>query len=607
MGPVTRSGLKRKADQLPEKPGIYFFKDGRGQVVYIGKARSLRDRVRSYFQPTDDPKVHNILAETGDIEFILTGSEREAAFLENNFVRQHQPKFNLRLKDDKHFPFIKVTVKDPYPGVFLARRVEPGGSRYFGPFSPAHQARQTIRLINKFFGLRACEEAVFRNRKRPCLEYDLKYCSAPCVGLVSPEEYRDNVNNALLLLEGKTKELASVLNEKMKQAAERQDFEQAAHWRDTLVTVERLRERPPRFISVGQEDKDIWGWSRSGDKAGFLVFLMRRGRVSETREFTLDLVEEQAPGAVMALGLREYYGKASEIPDQVLVPDLPDDAPRLTGELFASAPKKVRLFVPARGKNLDLVELTRRNAEVLMQRRQGEEAALEDVKGLLGMDVLPRRIEGFDISNIGGVETVASSVVFEDGLPKKSEYKKYIIRGVEGPNDVAGIREVVGRRFAEIPGRERLVPDLVLADGGKPQFHAAREALNAAGLEGLPLVSLAKREEIVFTSGTGEGLRLDRTSPALKLFQRIRDEAHRFAITFHRTRRSKRSFESFLDGIPGIGPKKKMTLLLKFRSLEDIRESPVEDVQALVGKAGARALFEHIGREGEDHGHRDRD
>jgi excinuclease ABC subunit C len=606
MGPLTRAALKRKAGLLPDKPGIYFFKDGRGRVVYIGKARSLRDRVRSYFQPTDDPKVHNILAETADIEFILTGSEREAAFLENNFVRQHQPKFNLRLKDDKNFPFIKVTVRDPYPGVYLARRVDPDGARYFGPFSPALQARQTIRLLNKFFGLRACEEAVFRNRKRPCLEYDLRYCAAPCAGLVSPEEYRDNVANALLLLEGKTRELAEVLAGKMRRAAERREFEQAAHWRDALATIERLRDRP-RLISVGQEDKDIWGFSRAGAKAGFLVFLMRKGRVSETREFLLDVQGADEPAGIMGRALEEFYRTARDVPGQVLVPVLPDDPERLAGTLTQAAGRKVRLVLPAKGRNRDLLDLTGRNAEVMMQRRQGEEAALEQIRDILGLDVLPRRIEGFDISNIGGTETVASSVVFEDGLPKKSEYKKYIIRSVEGPNDVAGIREVVGRRFAETPGRERLVPDLVLADGGKGQFQAARQALDAAGLGGLPLVSLAKREEIVFTAGTGEGLRLDRTSPALKLFQRIRDEAHRFAITFHRSRRTKRSFASFLDGIPGIGPKRKMALLLKFKSLEDIRDSPAEDVEALIGKAAAGALFGHIGREGEDHGHRDRD
>ncbi len=602
MGPVKTAALKRKAGLFPEKPGIYFFKDGRGLVVYIGKARSLRDRVRSYFQPSDDPKVRNILAETADIEYILTGSEREAAFLENNFVRQHQPKFNLRLKDDKNFPFIKITVQEEYPGVYLSRRVEPDGARYFGPFSPAHQARQTIRLTSKFFGLRACEETVFRSRKRPCLEYELKCCAAPCVGLVSPSAYREDVANALLLLEGKTKELAEAMRAKMDQAAGRQEFEQAAHWRDTLVTIERLRDRP-RLISVGREDKDIWGRSRAGDKDGFLIFLMRKGRVSETRELILDVGTGADPARAMAEALERFYQGPADIPDQILVPVRPRDDEVIAARLSAARSKKARLFVPAKGKNKDLLDLTMRNAEIMMGRRQGETAALEEVRKILSLDSLPRRIEGFDVSNIGGTETVASSVAFEDGLPKKSEYKKYIIRTVEGPNDVACIREVVARRFAEAPGRERILSDLVLIDGGKGQFQAAREALNAAGLESLPLISLAKREEIVFTRGTGDGLRLDPTSSALRLFQRIRDEAHRFAISFHRARRSKRSFESFLDGIPGIGPKRKMSLLLKFKSLEEIRDSPVAELESLVGKAAARTLLQKIGGEESNHGH----
>lgn len=606
MGPVTVAALKRKADLFPDKPGIYFFKDGRGQVVYIGKARSLRDRVRSYFQATDDPKVHNILAETADLEYILTGSEREAAFLENNFVRQHQPRFNLRLKDDKNFPFIKITVRDEYPGVFLARRVEPDGARYFGPFSPALQARQTIRLINKFFGLRACEETVFRVRKRPCLEYDLKYCAAPCVGLVSPAEYRANVGHALLLLEGKTGELAEALTAKMNEAAGRQEFEQAAHWRDTLATIERLRERP-RLISVGQEDKDIWGFSRSGDKAGFLVFIMRKGRVSETRELVVEAEGETAPGALLTRAMARFYGPEADVPEQVLVPVMPRDADRIVEALSGARGRRTRVLVPAKGKNKELVDLTLRNAEIMMDRRQGETSVLEDVRALLGLESLPRRIEGYDISNIGGTETVASAVVFEDGLPKKSEYKKYIVRTVEGPNDVASFREVLARRFAEAPGRERVLPDLILVDGGKPQFHAAREALDGSGLEGLPLVSLAKREEIVFTRATGDGLRLDRTAPALKLFQRIRDEAHRFAVTFHRMRRSKRSFESYLDGIPGLGPKRKMALRLRFKSPADILKAPRRDVEALVGRAAAESLLKEIGGEGakDDHGNRD--
>jgi excinuclease ABC subunit C len=606
MGPVKRKALKDKAGLLPDKPGIYFFKDARGEVVYIGKARSLRDRVTSYFQPTDDPKVHNILAETRDVEFILTGSEREAAFLENNFIRQNQPKFNLRLKDDKNFPFLKVTVQEEYPGIYLCRRVESDGARYFGPFSPALQARQTIRLINKFFGLRACEEAVFRNRKRPCLEYDLKYCAAPCVGLAGPAEYRESVTNALFLLEGKTDQLARALKDKMEQAARSQEFEQAAHWRDTLLTIERLKDQP-RLISVGREDKDIWGYSRAGRRAGFLVFLMRRGRVSESKEVVLEAGPGSSPEGLLAAALEGHYLRPADFPDEIVLPFSPHDADGLLRRLAALRGRKVRLIVPSRGKNKDLLDLTRRNAENMMSPEGREDEASEEVGLVLGLDSPPRRIEGFDVSNIGGTETVASSVVFQGGRPLKSGYKKYIIRTVEGPNDTASLKEAVGRRFADSPERGKNLPDLVLVDGGKGQFQAAREALDRAGLRNLPLVSLAKREEIVFTRPTGNGLRLERTSPALKLFQHIRDEAHRFAVSFHRRRRSKRSFESWLDGIPGLGPKKKAALRLRFPGLDDIRRAPRTEVEALVGRKAAAALWTNIGGQEADDGRRNRD
>jgi excinuclease ABC subunit C len=606
MGRLKPSGLKRKASELPEKPGIYFFRNASGEVVYIGKAASLRDRVRSYFQPTDDPKVRNILAETTDIDTILTGSEREAAFLENNFVRQHQPRFNLKLKDDKNFPFIKVSVREEYPIISLCRRVEPDGARYFGPFSPAHQARRTIRLINKFFGLRSCEPAVFRNRKRPCLEHDLKYCSGPCLRLVTPAEYRQDVDNALLFLEGKTAELTKALKARMETAAGRREFEQAAHWRDTIETVERLKEKP-RLISVGQEDKDIWGFGRSGDQAGFLVFLMRKGRVIESRDIILKSQPGTAPARILAEAAERFYQRGADIPEQVLFPFSPTDGDALFQRLSARRGKKAVLIVPVKGKNKDLLDLASRNAEAMMGEKRGETAALEDVRRVLALDGPPRRIEGFDISNIGGVETVGSRVVFEDGLPKKSNYKKYIIRTVEGPNDVASLKEVLERRFAEKPGEERALPDLVLVDGGKGQLQAAREALRAVGLASLPLISLAKKEEIVFTQASGQGLRLERTSPALKLFQRIRDEAHRFAVFFHRLRRTKRSFESVLDGIPGVGPKKKSLLLVKYRTLDEMRGVPPSELEALIGKASTGALLAKIGGEESDHGDRDRD
>jgi len=549
MGPVTPEGLKRKAGLLPEKPGIYFFKDSRGGVVYIGKALSLRDRVKSYFQPTDDSKVLNILAVTADIDYILTGSEREAAFLENNFVRRHQPRFNLKLKDDKNFPFIKVTVQDPHPGVYVCRRVEPDGARYFGPFSPALQARQTIRLINQFFGVRSCEEAVFRGRRRPCLEHDLGFCAAPCTGRVGPDEYRQNTAQALLLLEGRTKELRAALKERMELAARREEFEQAARWRDTLLTVEKLKDRP-RLISVGRENQDIWGEARSNDSAAYLILLMRTGRVSEAKALRLASGPAAEPARPLARAIGRFYRSGDDVPETILLPSpLPvPEKERLEARLSALRGKKVRILVPARGKNKDLLDLASRNALTLAGGGKEREDALDEARRVLDLAVRPARIEGFDVSNTGGTETVASSVVFENGLPKKSEYRKYIIRTVAGPNDVASLAEAVERRLAKRPGPERPRPDLILVDGGQGQFRAAREAMRRAGLEHVPLVSLAKKEEIIFTRATGPGLRLDRTSPALKLFQRVRDEAHRFAVSFHRRRRSKRSLESASKG-----------------------------------------------------------
>jgi len=598
--------LKAKADELPDKPGIYFFKNSRGEVVYIGKAVSLRRRVKSYFQPTDDPKVGNILAETSDIDFILTGSEREAAFLENNFVRRHQPRFNLKLKDDKNFPFIKITAADEHPGIYFCRRVEPDGARYFGPFSPAHEARRTLKLITKFFQVRSCEDTVFRGRRRPCLEYDLGYCAAPCVGRVRPEDYRQNVDHALWLLEGKTRELSSALRERMTAASGAEEFEHAAHWRDTLLTIDRLKDRP-RLISVGREDLDIWGETREGDELAFLIFLMRTGRVNEAKEFRPVGRSEADPSRALAEALERFYPAGADIPPQIVLPFLPLENKRLEARLSALRGNRVRLAVPARGKNKDLLDIASRNAEIMALRSRGPEDGPEELRRILGLPEAPRRIEGFDVSNTGGTETVASSVVFENGLPKKSEYKRYIIRTVSGPNDVASLKEAVERRLAEHPGQERTLPDLILVDGGRGQYQAAREALGRTGLDGLPLIALAKKEEIVFSRPSGPGLRLDRTSEALKLLQRVRDEAHRFAVSFHRLRRSKRSFGSFLDGVPGLGPIKKSLLRTKYKSLADIRRLPAAELEALLGKRAAGALREKIGGEELDHDHRDRD
>ena len=595
-----KDAVKAKFDLLPDKAGIYFFKNETGEIIYIGKARSLKDRVRSYFLPTSDFKVTNIIADTADIDFILTGSEREAAFLENNFVQRYQPKFNLRLKDDKSFPYLKLTLPETFPAVSLTRKVEPDGAKYFGPFSPASQARRTIHLLNKYFGIRACDEAVPGKRRRPCLEYDLKLCSAPCVGYIGPEEYRENVENSLLFLDGKTDELLKILKLRMEEAAERQDFEQAAHWRDLIRAIEQIRERP-KVISVSLEDADIFGLAREKDSVSIHVFFMRKGKIREAEQLSIQESEAVPLEEVLARILKDFYGKRPEVPAKILLPLLPSSFEKIAERLLDRNRKKVRVSVPQRGKDKKLVDLANRNAEILLRKKPEGVPSLEELAAVLGLETLPLRIEGFDISNTGGDESVGSLVVFEQGRPRNDEYRKYKIKTVTGSNDVASLQEVIERRYSRILAENGRVPDLILVDGGKGQLQAAESTLRALGLGSLPLASLAKREEIIYSRSRKDGIRLDHTSPALKLLQYIRDEAHRFAVSFHRKRREKKSFASELCGIPGLGEMRRKILLSRYQSLEDIERAPLEELAALVGSKVAKILKEKKN----DHRHRD--
>jgi excinuclease ABC subunit C len=595
----ARVDLKEKAAALPDRPGIYFFKNAAGRVVYIGKARSLRDRVRSYFLPNPDDKVRNILGETADIDYILTGSEKEAAFLENNYIQQYQPRFNLRLKDDKSFPYLKVTTGEKYPGIYFSRKVGEGRSRFFGPFSPARRARTSIHLVNKYFRVRGCENAIFRNRKRPCLEYDLKLCSGPCVGLVSEEEYRKDVESACLFLEGRTRELAAALKHRMGSAAAGERFEEAARWRDILRTIEDIQERP-RAISVALEDQDVVGFARRGVRAAFYVFFMRRGKIRDSESATLSTGEAEAEEHLLASFLSEFY-RHHEIPGRLLLPfpaEQTADLETLLGGLRKAAGAadggRIRLLVPRAGQNRKLIDLANRNAGALLEKAERELLPLEELRRVLGLASAPRTIEGFDISNTGGEESVGSMVVFTDGRPDKDGYRKFKIRTVAGANDVASLEEIIRRRYGRLLEDKAPLPGLIMVDGGKGQLAAAKKAMASLGLAAVPLVSIAKREEILYTPAHREGLRLERTSPALKLIQAVRDEAHRFAITFHRGRREKRSFASELDGIPGLGPKKRLALLATYRSLEEISKATASELAAVIGKKTAEALLKAL-------------
>jgi excinuclease ABC subunit C len=582
--------LKEKLESLPRKPGIYLFKDGYGKFIYIGMARLLRNRVKTYFQSTSDAKIKKILSETKDIEFILTDSAKEAAFLENNLIRRYQPRFNLRLKDDKSFPYLKLTLQEKYPAIYFVRKVEKDGAKYFGPFSPASQARKTIHLISKYFGIRTCQEAVPGKRKRPCLEYDLQLCSAPCVAYIPELDYRENMKKTLLFLEGKTAELLKILKKKMRKDAESREFEQAAHWRDLIHTIEQIKEKP-KLISVGLENKDIFGFSRKGEHVALYVFFMRKGKVIESEETFFQEKKKISNEDVLSTYLKKFYKERRNVPDKILLPFKPADLYELTKTLSSLKGKKTEIIMPLKGKNKKLVDLAYSNSEILVLERSEWLSPLQEISRILGLNSIPQRIEGFDISNTGGDESVGSLVVFENGVPCKDDYRKYKIRTVEGPDDVASIRETVRRRYTRVLREKKVLPDLVLVDGGKGQLNAARDILEDLGLSHLPVASLAKKEEIIFTPSQKNGIRLDRVSPALKLFQNIRDEAHRFAISFHRQRRRKRSFESHLDGIPGVGIKRKAVLLAKYKGIEDIINAPSEELAEIIGSKAANALY----------------
>lgn len=587
------SDLKSESKNLPKKPGIYFFKNKGGEVIYIGKARSLKDRVKSYFLSTSDVKIKKILFETEEIDFILTDSAKEAAFLENNFIRQHQPKFNLRLKDDKSFPYLKLTLQEKFPAIYLTRRVEEDGAKYFGPFSPAHQARNTIHLSAKYFGVRTCRESVPGKRKRPCLDYDLKLCSAPCVDYISESDYRESIKNAFLFLEGKTEKLLKILKKKMQEAAAHQEFEQAAHWRDIIGTIEEIKAKP-KLISVGLENKDIFGYSRENKNIALYVFFMRKGKVIESEDIFFQEKEDIADKEILSNYLKKIYAHRKSMPDKILLPFAPEEKDGILKRISNLGGEKIEIIVPRKGKNKKLVDFASSNAEILLRKKHEGLAPLMEIKKIFNLKSIPARIEGFDISNIGGEESVGSLVVFENGRPQKNDYRKYKIKTVTGPNDVASLQEVIRRRYKRILEEKKDFPDLILVDGGKGQLNAARGALEELGMGNLPIVSLAKKEEIIFTPDRKKGISLERTSPALKLFQNIRDEAHRFAISFHRLRREKRSFESRLDNIPGLGKKRKAALLDKYKDLKEIKKAAPEDLAKIIGTKATQILHDEL-------------
>jgi excinuclease ABC subunit C len=590
--------LQSKLDALPDRPGVYRYYDARGELLYVGKAKSLRSRVRSYFQPSaaHPPRTQRLVESVADLEIIVVDTETEALILESNLIKKERPRFNVVLRDDKNFPYLKLSLEDPYPRVSLVRRARLDKNLYFGPFIPASLARRSMKMVPRYFQVATCKE-VFDGKRRPCLYFHLDQCLAPCAGKTTPEEYGKAVQHARLFLEGRHKDLEASLAARMKEASDALEFEKAARFRDTLRTVEKLAVRQ-HLASVGLEEQDYFAHHAEGTQAALQLFQMRQGKVQARREFTFDEIDFE-PASFYASVLAQYYAD-QEPPPEIYLPDVPADVELLERFLSGRRGGRVTLKVPERGVKKRFVELVRKNALLAFESRfraahaHGVEA-LEALAEVLGLDEPPFRIECFDISNIQGTDSVASMVVWEGGKPRKSDYRTFTIRGVSGPDDFASMAEAVTRRYRRLLEEDRRLPDLVLIDGGPGQLGAAVRALAAEGLPMLPIVSLAKREEEIFVQGGGEPLRLARSHAALQLLQRVRDEAHRFAVTAHRGKRSRRTIRTALTDVPGIGPATAKKLLRVFGSLDGVRGAADEALVEAAGSRAAAAIRAHFG------------
>ena len=608
--------LKEQIGRLPEQPGVYLYFNGDGDTIYVGKARVLRDRVRNYLGAHGvDAKTDALLDEVVRLEVIVTDSVVEALALENNLIKQRSPKYNIMLRDDKNYPFLQLTTNETFPRVLVARGVQRDGSFYAGPFMPAHFARRTMSLTHRLFGMRSCNEVITGKRGRPCLEYDIKRCIAPCVDTIcSEQDYALAVADARLFLEGKNDELVKTLRLRMAGAAEGERFEEAAQLRDALRTVQTLHDRQQKMATNELGHRDVFGLKLGPAGVAIQVFQVRSGRVVERVELgTADAIVGSSEADVLAAAIQQFY-ELRGAPAEIYVPAEPADRDALEIWLAERVGRKVRIIVPQRGEKRGFVDLANRNAALAYQTRfnQAQTAqydALETLQHVLALPGLPRRIECFDISTIQGSETVASMVVCEDGRMRRSDYRKFRIRGLElaarrsaspAPgtrpaasvhDDFAAMHEVVLRRYRKLLELGGLFPDLVLIDGGKGQLSAAYAALEELGLANLIAIGIAKKEELIYTREHQDPIALPAHDPALLLIQRIRDEAHRFAVTFHRKARTMRDLRSDLDDVPGVGARRRNLLLRRFGSLAGVRRATREELAAAVGAKTADAVL----------------
>jgi excinuclease ABC subunit C len=584
--------LKRKLADLPLRPGCYLYRDEGGNLLYVGKAKVLRNRVKSYFQQKRlDAKTRRLVARIWDVELIVCETELEALILENNLIKEHLPPFNILLRDDKSYPYVKLTWKESFPKAYVTRKVRKDGSLYFGPFFPASTAYRTVELVYRFFQIRDCDIDIDGKRGRACMKYQLHRCTAPCIAAVGQEAYREQAKEARLFLEGKRDELKARLEAAMWKAAEAAAFEQAAQHRDALQQVDAWFTRQ-KAASSDLDDTDVYGSAVLDGQACVHRLLLREGRMVGRQEYLLDDVEA-FDGTVLAQVLQRVYS-ADPAPAKILAEVEPEDGDLLRDWLSSLRGTKVRIHVPQKGEKVDLLAMAQENARLALERKfepaRLNEAVLEGLQAFLGLSHLPRRLECFDISHGQGREVVASCVVFSDGVPDKARYRRFKMAN-EQNDDFANMHEAVTRRYRRVRDEKQEFPDLVLIDGGLGQLHAAEAALKDLGIDQLELGSLAKKEELVFRPGSSEPLKIPKSSPVLQLLQRIRDEAHRFAITYHRALRAKRTLQTELTQIPGIGPTTAKKLLQAFGSAAQVREAGAAALIEAIGKAGAAKVL----------------
>ena len=605
---MTSSLVLEQLERLPVSPGVYLMKDAAGNIIYVGKAANLRSRVRSYFGTGQklSPKLERLVSHVSDLDFFVTSSEPEALILELNLIKRHRPRYNVRLKDDKTFPYLKIDINQDWPRVYVTRRLEENGGRYFGPFTSAKSVRQTLTVIKEIFPFRSCSKTITGTDSRACLDYHIHRCLAPCTGAVTKDEYAEVIRQIILFLEGKQEVVIQELERKMRKAALALDFEKAALLRDRIQAVRRVIEGQ-KIVAKIRGEQDVIAFVQDKAQAYVQVFFIRSGRLVGRESFILEGTHSEEPPQIMTSFIKQFYNSAPHIPPLLLLQYPVEDKVTIKGWLEGKRGTKVRIQVPLRGSKKQLVDTVAENARQGLEQLkikqlaapQVLEAALAELKRELHLPRLPSRMEGYDISNIQGKAAVGSMVVFENGKPKPSHYRHFRIKTVPGIDDYAMLHEVLSRRFKRLSGATdtwAILPDLILIDGGRGQLNAALSAMNKAGVDSVPVASLAKENEEVFTPHATEPIILPRRSPGLQLLQRLRDEAHRFAISYHQRIRSQESTISVLDTISGIGPKRKRALLRQFGSVNSIQKASEEELAATKGmtKGLAKKVKEYL-------------